>query len=167
LIRIGQGFDIHKLVPGRELVLGGVSVPGELGFEAHSDGDVLVHALCDALFGAAGMKDIGTFFPDDDPAWKNADSLERILPETVRRVREAGFDIVNADATVVLDRPRLAPHVDAIRRNLAEALLIEPSRIAVKAKRTENCLFAPSTPAAMALVSVLIETSRGPKEPGA
>jgi 2-C-methyl-D-erythritol 2,4-cyclodiphosphate synthase len=113
------------------------------------------------------MKDIGTFFPDDDPAWKNADSLERILPETVRRVREAGFDIVNADATVVLDRPRLAPHVDAIRRNLAEALLIEPSRIAVKAKRTENCLFAPSTPAAMALVSVLIETSRGPKEPGA
>ena len=136
-VRVGHGFDAHRLVAGRPFVLGGVRLAFERGPLGHSDGDVLAHALADALLGAAALGDLGRHFPDTDPAWKDADSL-RLLEACARMVREAGFELVNVDATVVVEAPKLAPHLDAIRARLAEVLRIESSAVSVKAKTSEG-----------------------------
>lgn len=158
-IRTGLGMDIHQLTEGRRLIIGGVDIPFEKGFKAHSDGDVLVHALCDALLGAAGLKDIGSFFPDNDPLWKNADSLKSILPKVVEKVKALGYTISNVDSNVMIEKPKLAPHIDGIKKNLSEVLGIPGEDISVKAKRTEECLFMPPHEAALSLVSVLLVKS--------
>jgi 2-C-methyl-D-erythritol 2,4-cyclodiphosphate synthase len=135
--RIGEGWDVHALVPGRPLVIGGVTIPFERGLLGHSDADVLAHAITDALLGAAGLGDIGRHFPDTDPAFKGADSL-RLLAEAARRVRDAGYDIANVDSTVVAQAPKLAPHIDAMRGRLAAALDLQPGAVNVKAKTAEK-----------------------------
>jgi 2-C-methyl-D-erythritol 2,4-cyclodiphosphate synthase len=120
-VRTGIGIDSHRFAPGRRLVLGGVEIPHELGLAGHSDADVLAHAIADALLGAAGLGDIGQHFPDTDEAWRDADSME-LLRTVVERVREAGFEVTHVDATVMLERPKLAPHRDAIQASLAAVL---------------------------------------------
>jgi 2-C-methyl-D-erythritol 2,4-cyclodiphosphate synthase len=117
-MRTGIGIDSHRFAPGRRLVLGGVEIPYELGLAGHSDADVLAHAIADALLGAAGLGDIGRHFPDTDEAWRDADSME-LLRDVVARVREAGFSVEHVDATVMLERPKLAPHREAIHASLA------------------------------------------------
>ncbi len=120
-MRIGQGYDAHRLVPGRRLVLGGVTVPFEKGLLGHSDADVLTHAVIDALLGAAGLSDIGALFPDSDPAYKNIDSLS-LLEIVVSRVKQKSFSVINVDATVIAQKPALSPFREEIRRNLARCL---------------------------------------------
>lgn len=136
-LRVGEGWDLHRLVTGRRLLLGGVEIPFERGELAHSDGDVLLHALTDALLGAAALGDIGAHFPPSDPRWKDADSLE-LLARAVDLVAAEGWRLVNVDCTVVLERPRLGPHVDAIRARVAAALRLEVGRVSVKAKTAEG-----------------------------
>jgi 2-C-methyl-D-erythritol 4-phosphate cytidylyltransferase/2-C-methyl-D-erythritol 2,4-cyclodiphosphate synthase len=136
-LRFGEGWDIHALVPGRPLVLGGVTVPHTHGLEAHSDGDALLHAITDALFGAAALGDIGRHFPDTDVAFKGADS-HRLLAEAARRVRAAGYDIVNVDSTIVAQAPKMAPHIDAMRARIADALGVAVGQVNVKAKTAEK-----------------------------
>ena len=136
-LRIGNGYDLHRLVAGRPLILGGVRIPFEKGPEAHSDGDVICHAVTDAVLGAAGAGDIGRHFPDNDPAWKDADSIE-LLRRASAIVRGAGYAIVNVDVVVIAQKPRLAPHVDAIRANVAGALGCEASQVSVKGKTNEG-----------------------------
>ena len=132
--RIGQGFDVHALVPGRRLVLGGVEIPYERGLLGHSDADVLAHAVTDALLGAAGLGDIGRHFPDTDARFAGADSLV-LLAEAVRRVREAGYSVGNVDATIVAQAPRMAPHIDEMNARLARAIGIGVGQVNVKARR--------------------------------
>jgi 2-C-methyl-D-erythritol 2,4-cyclodiphosphate synthase len=120
-VRTGIGVDSHRFAPGRRLVLGGVEIPYELGLAGHSDADVLAHAITDALLGAAGMGDIGVLFPDDDPLWEGADSMA-LLRDVVERVGARGLALVHVDATVMMERPRLSPHREAIRASLAEVL---------------------------------------------
>ncbi|KAA0180180.1 2-C-methyl-D-erythritol 2,4-cyclodiphosphate synthase [Cupriavidus gilardii] len=139
-IRVGQGYDVHALVPGRKLVLGGVEIPHDRGLLGHSDADALLHAITDALFGAAGLGDIGRHFPDTDPAFAGADS-RALLREAVRRVRTAGFEVGNVDATVIAQAPKLAPHIGAMVANLAEDLGIAAGRCNVKAKTNEKLGF--------------------------
>ena len=136
-LRIGEGWDVHALVAGRPLVLGGVTVPFHLGLLGHSDADVLLHAITDALLGAAALGDIGRHFSDTDPAFKGADSLV-LLREAAARVRAAGFEIGNIDSTVVAQAPKLAPHIDAMRRNIAEAVGLDVACVNVKAKTAEK-----------------------------
>jgi 2-C-methyl-D-erythritol 4-phosphate cytidylyltransferase/2-C-methyl-D-erythritol 2,4-cyclodiphosphate synthase len=136
-LRIGNGYDLHRLVAGRPLILGGVRIPFEKGLEAHSDGDVICHAITDAVLGAAGAGDIGRHFPDTDPAWQNADSIE-LLRRAAAIVRAAGYAIVNVDVVVIAQKPKLAPHVDAIRANLAGALGCDASQVSVKGKTNEG-----------------------------
>jgi 2-C-methyl-D-erythritol 2,4-cyclodiphosphate synthase len=136
-MRIGEGWDVHALVPGRPLVIGGVRIPFARGLLGHSDADVLAHAITDALLGAAGLGDIGRHFPDTDPAFKGADSL-RLLAEAARRVRAQGYEIGNVDSTVVAQAPKLAPHIEAMRAALATALGIEAGAVNVKAKTAEK-----------------------------
>jgi 2-C-methyl-D-erythritol 2,4-cyclodiphosphate synthase len=136
-MRIGEGWDIHALVPGRALVIGGVAIPYDRGLLGHSDADVLLHAITDALFGAAGMGDIGRHFPDTDANFKGADSV-LLLEEAARRLGQAGWNIVNVDSTVVAQAPRLAPHIEAMRARIAKALALEPAQVNVKAKTAEK-----------------------------
>ena len=135
--RAGIGYDLHRLTPGRKLVLGGIEVPFDRGPVGHSDGDALAHAMCDALLGAAGLGDIGTHFPDTDPKWKDADSLQFL-----RRVKELltglRLRIAHIDAIVITEKPKLGPHFPAMREALAGALGIEPQRINLKAKTNEG-----------------------------
>jgi 2-C-methyl-D-erythritol 2,4-cyclodiphosphate synthase len=135
--RIGEGWDIHALVAGRKLILGGVQVPFHLGLLGHSDADVLMHAITDALLGAAALGDIGTHFPDTDARFKGADSGV-LLTEAARRVREKGYDIGNVDSTVVAQAPKLMPHIAAMRANLAQALGVAVDQVNVKAKTAEK-----------------------------
>ncbi len=135
--RIGQGYDVHELVEGRALIIGGVHVPYERGLLGHSDADVLLHAITDALFGAASMGDIGRHFPDTDHDFAGADS-RALLRETFRRVTEAGFAIANVDSTVIAQAPKLAPHIEAMRANIAEDLELPIARVNVKAKTNEK-----------------------------
>ena len=135
--RIGEGWDVHALVPGRKLVIGGVEIPFERGLLGHSDADVLMHAITDALLGAAGLGDIGRHFPDTDERFRGADSAV-LLTEAARRVRERGLRIGNVDSTVIAQAPRLAPHVDAMRDRIAAALDLGPDRVNVKAKTAEK-----------------------------
>ncbi len=139
-MRIGGGIDVHRLVRGRRLVLGGVEIPFELGLEGHSDADVLTHALMDALLSAARLPDIGELFPDTDPAFEGADSLA-LLAEVARRVAEAGLSIVDCDLTLCADRPKIAPHKLAMRENLARALSVPVEAIGLKATTTEGLGF--------------------------
>ena len=136
----GIGYDAHRLVAGRRLVIGGVQLEHELGLEGHSDADVLTHAVIDALLGASGLGDIGQHFPDTDPQYEGADSLA-LLRSTIRLVGEAGFAVVHVDATVMLERPKLAPARDRIRAMLAEALGLAPAHVNVKATRGEGIGF--------------------------
>jgi 2-C-methyl-D-erythritol 2,4-cyclodiphosphate synthase len=135
--RIGQGYDVHELVEGRALIIGGVHVPYERGLLGHSDADVLLHAITDALFGAASMGDIGRHFPDNDKDFAGADSRV-LLREAFSRVSEAGFAIANIDSTVIAQAPKLAPHIEAMRANIAEDLDLPVSRVNVKAKTNEK-----------------------------
>jgi 2-C-methyl-D-erythritol 2,4-cyclodiphosphate synthase len=136
-LRIGEGWDIHALVPGRKLVIGGVEIPFERGLLGHSDADVLLHAITDALLGAAGLGDIGKHFPDTDARFKGADSMT-LLSEAAKRVRAQGFQIGNVDSTVIAQAPKLAAHIDAMRDRIAKALDITPDRVNVKAKTAER-----------------------------
>lgn len=136
-MRIGHGFDAHKLVDGRELILGGIRVPFERGALGHSDADVLAHAIADAILGAAALGDLGGRFPDTDPRWKDADSMQ-LLARCAADVGDAGFYVVNVDATVVVDRPKLAPFVAAIRENVAARLSVDLAAVSVKAKTSEG-----------------------------
>jgi 2-C-methyl-D-erythritol 4-phosphate cytidylyltransferase/2-C-methyl-D-erythritol 2,4-cyclodiphosphate synthase len=136
-MRIGNGYDLHRLVDGRPLILGGVKIPFEKGLLGHSDADVICHAVTDAILGAAGAGDIGRHFPDTDPAWKDADSLD-LLRRAAVIVGAAGFVVVNIDVVVIAQRPKLAPHVDAIRARLADTIGCVPSQISVKGKTNEG-----------------------------
>ena len=139
-MRIGQGFDIHALVAGRKLIIGGVDIPHEKGLAGHSDADVLIHAVCDALLGAAGLGDIGAHFPDSDSRYKDIDS-RKLLVEVGRLVRERGFRVGNVDATIIAQAPRMAPHIPAMRANLASDLGVAADAVNVKAKTTEKLGF--------------------------
>jgi 2-C-methyl-D-erythritol 2,4-cyclodiphosphate synthase len=139
-MRIGQGFDAHALVTGRKLVIGGVQVPYDKGLAGHSDADVLIHAVCDALLGAAGLGDIGKHFPDSDSRFKDIDS-RKLLREVARLIEAEHLKVVNVDATVIAQAPRLAPHVAAMRANLAADLGIAPGVVDSKAKTTEKLGF--------------------------
>ena len=135
--RIGEGWDIHALVPDRQLIIGGVHIPFHLGLLGHSDADVLLHAITDALFGAAALGDIGTHFPDTDGQFKGADSIV-LLAEAARRVRAKGFEIGNVDSTVIAQAPRLAPHIAGMRLGIAQALGLQVNQVNVKAKTAEK-----------------------------
>lgn len=136
-MRVGEGWDVHQLVAGRRLVIGGVEIPFDKGLLGHSDADVLLHAITDALLGAAALGDIGRHFPDTDPQFSGADSTV-LLAEAVRRVRAQGYAIVNIDSTVIAQAPRLAPHVDAMRAAIARVLALEVGQVNVKAKTAEK-----------------------------
>jgi 2-C-methyl-D-erythritol 2,4-cyclodiphosphate synthase len=136
-LRIGQGWDVHRIVAGRPLILGGVTIPSEFGLEGHSDADVLAHAITDALLGAAALGDIGMHFPDTDPRWKGADSL-KFLRHAQDLVAEQGYTIVNVDSTVILERPKLKEFRPAIRARLAETLQLEAGQVSVKFKTAEK-----------------------------
>lgn len=136
-MRVGIGYDSHRFTPGRPLILGGVTIPHAQGLAGHSDADLVCHALTDALLGAAGLGDIGRMFPDTDPQWKGADSV-RLLAQANLAVVEAGHHFVQADITVIAEAPRLAPHIAAMQQRLAQALVVNPSAISVKAKTNEG-----------------------------
>jgi len=136
-MRLGEGWDTHALVPGRALVLGGVTIPHTHGLAGHSDADALAHAITDALLGAAALGDIGRHFPDSDARFGGADSLQ-LLAEAARRVRDAGFEVGNIDSTIVAQAPKMAPHIEAMRERLAQALGIDRGRVNVKAKTAEK-----------------------------
>lgn len=137
MIRIGIGYDVHRLEAGRPLILGGVRIPFEKGAIGHSDADVLAHAITDALLGAAALGDIGQHFPDTDPQYKDADSLT-LLREAKDKVHEAGYDVTNVDANIVAQEPKLSPHIHAMRERLAACLDLDPQRVSVKARTNEQ-----------------------------
>lgn len=136
-MRIGQGFDVHALVAGRKLVIGGVEIPHERGLAGHSDADVLLHAICDAVIGAAGLGDIGTHFPDTDPRYRGIDSRE-LLRSVARLLALKGMRVVNVDSTIIAESPKMAPHVARMRENIAADLDIDRSEVNVKAKTAER-----------------------------
>lgn len=155
MIFVGIGYDVHRLMHERALVLGGVTIPHSKGLDGHSDADVLMHAICDAVLGALGLGDIGTFFPNNDQRWRNAPSRV-FLEEAARQARLHDARIVNIDATLVAEAPKLMPHAAAMRRNIAEALGINPTRIGIKATTNERMGFLGREEgiAAMAVASV-------------
>ena len=159
-IRVGQGFDVHALVPGRKLLLGGVEIAFERGLLGHSDGDALLHAICDALIGAAGLGDIGQHFPDSDRRHAGADSIE-LLRETAQRLDALRWRVVNVDCTVLAQAPKLAPHVPRMVHNIASALGVAPGQVNVKAKTTEHLGFAGRGEGIAAQAVVLIEGRNG------
>jgi len=139
-MRIGHGYDVHKLVPDRDLILGGVKIEYELGLLGHSDADVLLHAVSDALLGAAGLGDIGKHFPDTDPKYKGADSL-KLLENVAEKVKAAGYRVSNIDVTMIAQKPKLAPHIPQMVLNIAAAVGIAPNRVNVKATTEEKLGF--------------------------
>ena len=139
-MRIGHGYDVHKLVEGRDLILGGVKIEHSLGLLGHSDADVLLHAVSDALLGAAGLGDIGKHFPDTDPEYKGADSL-KLLEIVARRVKKAGYRVSNIDVTMIAQRPKLRPHIEKMEANIASAVGVDVSRVNVKATTEEKLGF--------------------------
>ncbi len=139
-MRIGFGYDVHRLVADRPLILGGVVIPSDFGLDGHSDADVLLHAMTDAILGAAAMGDIGQHFPDTDPEWKGADSA-KLLEAVVDLVSEKGFRVGNVDATVVLEAPKIRPHVDAIRDRVSSILRVKRDQVSVKATTSEGMGF--------------------------
>ena len=155
-MRIGHGYDVHKLVPGRDLILGGVKLDHPTGLLGHSDADVLTHAVMDALLGAAALGDIGKLFPDNDPAYEGADSL-MLLRRVTQALAENGYGIGNVDATVLAQRPKLAPHIPAMRERLAAAMGISPDRVSVKATTEEGLGFTGTGEGIAAHAVALIE----------
>lgn len=155
-IRIGQGIDFHRLEKGLDLWIGGIIIPSELGAVAHSDGDVLIHAICDAILGAAGLRDIGYHFPDTDKRFKGIDS-KILLRRSIELVALNGYSLVNIDSTVCLEKPKLAPHIESVRDSLAQVTGLEKSRIGVKATTTEKMGFTGRGEGIAALASVLIK----------
>lgn len=143
MIRVGFGYDAHRLVDGRPLILGGVDIPYERGLQGHSDADVLLHAVCDALLGAAGLGDLGRHFPDTDPELKGVSSIA-LLRRVMEMIREAGFEVQNLDGTVVAQAPKLAPHIQTMITTIANAMEVSPSQVSVKATTTEGMGFAGS-----------------------
>ena len=139
-MRIGHGYDVHRLVEGRKLILGGVEVPHTLGLLGHSDADVLTHAVMDALLGAAALGDIGRHFPDTDPAYAGADSL-KLLDHVVELLEEKGYQVGNVDATILAQKPRLAPYIEKMRDKLAARMKVEPDQVNVKATTEEKLGF--------------------------
>ncbi len=156
MTRAGIGFDAHPFVEGRPLVLGGVAIEGERGLGGHSDADVLTHAVIDALLGAAALGDIGAHFPSGDGRWKDARSLD-LLSQVAGMLRSEGFAIVNVDATVIAERPRVAPHVARMREALAGAMGVEPSQVSVKATTTDGMGFAGRGEGVAALATALVQ----------
>lgn len=140
MIHVGIGYDVHPLVEGRKLILGGVDIPHSRGLQGHSDADVLMHAICDALLGALGERDIGQWFPNTDPRWKNAPS-KVFLQESARQVGFHDGRIVNVDATLIAQEPKLSPHINAMKTNIAVALGINPARVGIKATTNEHLGF--------------------------
>ena len=136
-MRVGQGYDVHALVAGRRLVIGGVTIPHGKGLAGHSDADVLIHAICDALLGGAALGDIGRHFPDTDPRYKGADS-RALLREVGGKIRAAGFTVANVDATIIAEAPKMAPHIAAMVANLSIDLGLKPGQVNVKAKTAER-----------------------------
>ena len=159
MIRVGCGFDVHQLVPGRKLILGGVDVPHSRGLRGHSDADALAHAVCDAMLGAAGMGDIGMMFPNSDDALKDARSLNLLMRAREVVANEIGATVVNADATVALQSPKLAAHVPAMRENLASALGVASAQVSVKATSGEGLGFVGREEGAAVFAVVLLEVA--------
>jgi 2-C-methyl-D-erythritol 2,4-cyclodiphosphate synthase len=155
-IRIGQGIDFHRLEKNRKLWLGGILVPSDSGSVAHSDGDVLLHALCDAILGAAGLRDIGYHFPDTDPAYKDIDS-KILLQRSFALIKEKGFSMVNADCTICLEEPRISPFIPEMKKTIAPILGISPEDVSVKATTTEKLGFIGRGEGVAALAVVLIK----------
>ena len=155
-MRVGHGYDVHRLVEGRKLILGGVEIPWEKGLLGHSDADVLLHALMDAILGAAALGDIGQHFPDSDERYAGADSL-RLLAEVARLLNEAGYRLVNADCTILAQRPKLMPHIPQMRANIARALEADVDAISVKATTEEGLGFTGDGSGIAAHAVVLIE----------
>ena len=156
MIRVGHGYDVHRLVSGRKLILGGVEIPWEMGLLGHSDADVLVHAVMDALLGAAGLWDIGHAFPDNDPAYAGIDSM-LLLAEVRDMLTEKGYTVGNVDATILAQRPKLAPHIPQMRRNIAQVLEVEEDCINVKATTEEGLGFTGSGEGMAAHAVALLE----------
>ncbi|MCL2004303.1 MAG: 2-C-methyl-D-erythritol 2,4-cyclodiphosphate synthase [Oscillospiraceae bacterium] len=156
-MKIGQGYDAHRLVPERALILGGVSVPFDKGLSGHSDADVLTHAVIDALLGAAGLGDIGKLFPDSDTKYKNANSLS-LLRETVCLVKDNGFTVTNVDATIVAQQPKLSPYREQMRANLADGLGVDASRVNVKFTTEEGMGFTGRGEGVAAMAVCLLNT---------
>ena len=157
MMRIGHGYDVHRLVPDRKLILGGVEIPHETGLLGHSDADVLVHAVMDALLGAAAMGDIGKLFPDHDPAYKGADSM-LLAAEVMRRIMQAGWRVGNVDVTVIAQAPKLAPHIEQMRANLAAVLQADLSQVNIKATTEEKLGFTGEKLGIAAHAVCLLET---------
>lgn len=156
MFRIGQGYDVHKLTEGRPLIIGGVQIPYEKGLLGHSDADVLLHAVTDAVLGAVGLKDIGTHFPDNDNAFKDADSA-LLLKKAWELVKKEGYKLGNIDCTIIAQKPKMAPYIDEIKLKIAELLEAEPSRVNVKATTTEKLGFTGREEGIAALTAVLLE----------
>ncbi|MBC1542745.1 2-C-methyl-D-erythritol 2,4-cyclodiphosphate synthase [Listeria cossartiae] len=156
MIRIGQGYDVHKLAYNRELIIGGIKIPYEKGLLGHSDADVLLHAITDAIIGAIGAGDIGHFFPDTDMAFKDADSAE-LLTEIWRKVEADGFHLGNLDATIIAEKPKMAPHVELMKQRIAELLHANPTQVNVKATTTEKLGFTGREEGIASLAVVLLE----------
>ncbi len=140
MFRIGNGYDVHRLVAGRKLILGGVEIAHPLGLDGHSDADLLVHAICDALLGALGCGDIGKYFPDTDPQWKGVSSLT-LLKQVGAMCEERGFAIANIDSIIAAQKPKIAPHIKAMQKNISGSLSIDPEQVNVKATTTETLGF--------------------------
>lgn len=155
-MRIGMGYDVHRLVEGRKLIMGGVEIPYEKGLLGHSDADVLLHSIMDALLGAAALGDIGGHFPDNDPAYQGADSL-KLLRRVGEIIAQAGFRVANVDATIIAQRPKMAPYRETMRQNIADALGVEVSRISVKATTEEGLGFTGRSEGIAAQAVALLE----------
>ena len=155
-MRIGHGYDVHRLVAGRPLILGGVAIPYEYGLDGHSDADVLVHALMDALLGAAALGDIGKLFPDSDDRYLNADSIG-LLKEVIRLVQEQGYKLINADCTILAQKPKLAPYIDRMRETIAKAVGTDQNCISVKATTEEGLGFTGEGKGIAAHAVILLE----------
>ncbi len=155
-MRVGQGFDVHAFIGGRKLVIGGVVIPHEKGLEGHSDADVLLHAVCDALLGAAGLGDIGQHFPDHDPEYAGIDS-RRLLKDVAKKIRTLNFRVINVDATILAQAPRMAPHIPRMIGNIAADLDLAPAAINVKATTTERLGFLGRGDGIAALAVALID----------
>ncbi len=157
-MRIGQSKDVHRLVEGRDLILGGVKIDYELGLLGHSDADVLLHAIIEALIGAMGLRDIGTHFPDNDPRYEGISSL-KLLDETYKMMEERGYKLVNLDSLIVIEKPKMAPHIEAMRNNIAEHLHCDISQVNVKATCGEGMGFIGKGEGAMAECVCLIDNA--------
>lgn len=157
MIRIGSGFDAHRLVEGKPLILGGVKIDFHMGLQSHSDGDALTHAVCDAILGAAALGDLGTHYPDTDPEYKDISSL-LLLEKTAQKLREAGYYVVNIDATVIAEAPKMAPHSKMMASNLAKALDIDSRQVSIKATTTETLGFTGRGEGIAAFCSALVES---------